>query len=110
MYFYRYILQLKSKGFALFVTILLGWIHPNFIAPLFNEFKPLSNQAVITHLNHLAEKVKFPLKKILWMNGSIRSAHSNAYFYGFGKTKVIVIYDTLLAKLNQREITSVVCH
>lgn len=44
------------------------------------------------------------------MNGSVRSAHSNAYFYGFGKTKVIVLYDTLLAKLNQREITSVVCH
>jgi STE24 endopeptidase len=78
----------------------LGWIHPNLIAPLFNEFKPLSNQSVIFHLNHLAEKVKFPLKKILWMNGSIRSAHSNAYFYGFGKTKVIVLYDTLLSKLN----------
>jgi STE24 endopeptidase len=44
------------------------------------------------------------------MNGSIRSAHSNAYFYGFGRTKVIVLFDTLLAKLSQKEITSVVCH
>lgn len=111
-YFYLFlqVIYTKFQIFALVVTILLGWIHPNLIAPLFNQFKELADQNVISRLSHLAEKVSFPLKKILWMNGSVRSAHSNAYFYGFGRTKVIVLYDTLLAKLNSKEIASVVCH
>ncbi len=88
--------------FALIVTILLGWIHPNLIAPLFNEFKPLSNSNIISNVNYLAQKLNFPLKKILYMNESVRSAHSNAYFYGFVKTKIIVIYDTLMIKLNPK--------
>jgi STE24 endopeptidase len=62
------------------------------------------------HIRHLAEKLGFPLKKLLWMNGSLRSDHSNAYYYGFGNTKVIVLYDTLLQRLHPKETASVVCH
>ena len=54
--------------------------------------------------------MKFPLKNIKWNNSRSIAAHSNAYFYGFGQTKVIVLHDTLLTKLNPKEITSVVCH
>jgi STE24 endopeptidase len=92
------------------VTILLNFIHPNLIAPFFNEFKQLANRDVSLHLKYLAEKVKFPLKNIKWNNSRSVAAHSNAYFYGFGQTKVIVLHDTLLTKLNPKEITSVVCH
>ena len=91
-----------KKIFSLFVTILLNFIHPNLIAPLFNEFKPLANRDVSSSLKHLAEKVQFPLKNIKWINGNSVAAHSNAYFYGFGQTKVIVLHDTLLTKLNPR--------
>jgi STE24 endopeptidase len=50
-------------------------------------------------IHDLADRTLFPVKNIFLMNGSIRSDHSNAYFYGFGPQKVIVIYDTLILKL-----------
>lgn len=96
--------------FIIIVALTLTWIHPNFIAPLFNEFKELNNPLLKVKIHHLANLTKFPLNKIYWMNSSIRSAHSNAYFYGFGKNKMIVLYDTLLKELNCDEISSVICH
>lgn len=78
------------------ITIIMLTIYPNFIAPLFNKFEELENGELKTAINKLANLIKFPLKKILKMDGSKRSAHSNAYFFGFWKDKRIVLYDTLI--------------
>jgi STE24 endopeptidase len=64
--------------------IFVVWIQPNLIAPLFNEFKQISNPNIVLELKNLAEKINFSLTKILLMNESSRSAHMNAYFYGLG--------------------------
>ena len=70
-------------------------IFPNYIQPLFNKFTELPEGELKTKIYALAERLKFPLKKLFIVDESSRSAHSNAYFFGFGKDKRIVLYDTL---------------
>ncbi|TPP67904.1 Peptidase family M48 containing protein [Fasciola gigantica] len=72
------------------------FIYPEFIAPLFDRYAPLPNGSLREKIEGLASAIEFPLKKLLVVEGSKRSAHSNAYFYGFGKNKRIVLYDTLI--------------
>ncbi|VDP82850.1 unnamed protein product [Schistosoma mattheei] len=72
------------------------FVYPEFIAPLFDRYEPLPDGSLKTKIETLAASIKFPLKKLLVVEGSRRSAHSNAYFYGFGKNKRIVIFDTLI--------------
>lgn len=62
------------------------------------------------NINKLAESLKFPLTKIYVIDGSKRSNHSNAYFYGFWKNKRIVLFDTLFKHMNDDEILAVMCH
>jgi STE24 endopeptidase len=57
-------------------------IYPNYIAPLFNKFEELPCGSLKNRINNLAESIQFPLTKILVMDGSRRSDHSNAYFFG----------------------------
>lgn len=83
-------------GFAVFASLTLMLLFPNFIAPLFNKFQPLGNFELKQEIEKLAARVNFPLVKIYEIDGSKRSAHSNAYFYGFWWAKRIVLYDTLL--------------
>ena len=72
-------------------------VYPNFIAPLFNTFKELPEEGELrARIDKMAAKLNFPLKKVYIMDGSTRSSHSNAYQYGFGSNKRIVIYDTLI--------------
>lgn len=104
-YFYIY-----AEIFALVLILLLMWIYPNIIAPLFNKFSELEDGKLKTSLYNLAEKVKFPLKKIYLVDASRRTAHSNAYLYGFGSNKRIVLFDTLINKLENNEIEAVLCH
>ena len=80
----------------LFRTLLLI---PIFIAPLFNEFKKLSDLKIIEVVNNLSKRTNFSVSNIYVMDGSKRSAHSNAYFTGFHKSKRIVFFDTLLSML-----------
>ncbi|KER28247.1 hypothetical protein T265_13631, partial [Opisthorchis viverrini] len=82
--------------FTLIITLFLMFIYPEFIAPLFDRYVPLPEGELRTKIEALAAKISFPLKKLLVVEGSKRSAHSNAYFYGFGKNKRIVLYDTLI--------------
>lgn len=70
-------------------------IYPNIIAPLFNKFTLLQPGSLKTAIDKLASLNGFPLKEVYVVDGSTRSSHSNAYFYGFGKNKRIVLYDTL---------------
>ena len=91
-------------------NLLLLFIFPTFIAPLFNKFTPLSDPDLATRIKHLAQRCGFALNGLFVMDGSRRSAHGNAYFTGFGKSRRIVFFDTLLARLNADEIEAVLAH
>ena len=84
-------------GFTLFMMIL----YPEFIAPLFDKYTPLPEGELRTEIEKLAASIDFPLYKLFVVEGSKRSSHSNAYFYGFFKFKRIVLFDTLLEE-NER--------
>jgi len=86
------------------------FVFPTWIAPLFNKFTPLDNPELADRINNLALRCHFALKGLFVMDGSKRSAHGNAYFTGFGKSRRIVFFDTLLGKLNPEEIEAVLAH
>jgi STE24 endopeptidase len=85
-------------------------IYPIFIAPLFNKFEPLKDEALATRINALLTRCGFKSKGLFVMDGSKRSAHGNAYFTGFGAAKRIVFFDTLLASLTPEEVEAVLAH
>ncbi len=97
---------------GLFVVFSLGLsvIYPLFIAPLFNKFTPLEEGELKTKLEVLLSKCGFKASGLFVMDASKRSKHSNAYFTGFGKSKRVVLYDTLVAQLTPAEIESVLGH
>ena len=97
----------------LLVTGFMIAVQPLFvhvIAPMFNKFTPLEDGELRTAIEAFSEKVNFPIARIDMMDGSRRSAHSNAYFSGFGKSRRIALFDTLLEKHSTEEIVSVVAH
>lgn len=93
-------------GFNLFLLA----VYPNWIAPLFNKFSPLENDALKARIETLLQKCGFESSGLFVMDGSRRSSHGNAYFTGFGKTKRIVFFDTLLDRLEASEIEAVLAH
>ena len=95
------------------LTVFMIAIQPLFvhvIAPMFNKFTPLEEGDLRKEIEKYTSKVDFPLVRIDIMDGSKRSAHSNAYFTGFGKSRRIAIFDTLVEKHSTKEIVSVVAH
>ena len=93
-------------GFNLLVLVLF----PTVIAPLFNKFKPLDDEALKARVTALMQRCGFAAKGLFVMDGSKRSAHANAYFTGFGAAKRVVFYDTLLKQLNPAEVDAVLAH
>jgi len=91
-------------------NLLVLLIFPTVIAPLFNRFTPLDNPELSERVHALAQRCGFSLGGLFVMDGSRRSAHGNAYFTGFGKSRRIVFFDTLLARLNADEIEAVLAH
>src|SRR3989339_1239711 len=91
-------------------NLLILFIYPTFIAPLFNKFTPLQDEAMKARIAALLGKCGFTAKGLFVMDGSKRSAHGNAYFTGFGKTKRIVFFDTLLERLSGNEVEAVLAH
>lgn len=91
-------------------NLLAIWAYPTLIAPLFNKFSPLEEGAVRQRVQALLQRTGFRSKGIFVMDGSRRSAHGNAYFTGFGKSKRIVFFDTLLNNLNESEVEAVLAH
>ena len=91
-------------------NLLILFIYPSFIAPLFNKFSPLQDDAMKSRIETLLAKCGFTAQGLFVMDGSKRSAHGNAYFTGFGKTKRIVFFDTLLERLSINEIEAVLAH
>ena len=95
------------------LTVFMIAIQPLFvhvIAPMFNKFTPLEEGDLRKEIEKYTSKVDFSLSRIDIMDGSKRSAHSNAYFTGFGKSRRIAIFDTLVEKHSTKEIVSVVAH
>jgi len=97
-------------AFWMSFNLLVLLIYPTFIAPMFNKFSPLEDGAMRQRIEALLERCGFRSSGLFVMDGSRRSAHGNAYFTGFGRTKRIVFFDTLLDKLNPPEIEAVLAH
>lgn len=89
---------------------ILMWAYPKWIAPIFNKFSPLEDEAMKLRISKLLERTGFESNGIFVMDGSSRSGHGNAYFTGMGKNKRIVFFDTLLEKLSPEEVEAVLAH
>ena len=85
-------------------------LYPTVIAPLFNKFEPLADEALKSRVQALMARCGFEAKGLFVMDGSRRSAHGNAYFTGLGAAKRVVFFDTLLAKLSPGEVEAVLAH
>lgn len=96
--------------FMLGVQLIALTVYPTLIAPLWNKFTPLPDGALREGIEALASSLNFPLKKLFVVDGSTRSAHSNAYFFGLGKNKRIVLFDTLVEQCSTDQIVAVLAH
>lgn len=90
--------------------LLMQWLYPALIAPLFNRFTPLTDAALHRRIEALLARCGFASRGIYVMDGSRRSGHGNAYFTGLGRHKRIVFYDTLLDSLSDEETEAVLAH
>mgnify|MGYP001821083585 CR=1 FL=1 len=91
-------------------SLLMMWIYPTWIAPIFNKFEPLEEGETLNRITSLLKRCGFNSKGIFVIDGSKRSSHGNAYFAGFGRNKRIVFFDTLLKMLNDDELEAVLAH
>jgi STE24 endopeptidase len=94
---------------SVFNIVMLA-VYPTFIAPLFNKFTPLTDENLKARIEALLTKCGFKSQGLFVMDGSSRSSHGNAYFTGFGSSKRVVFFDTLLSRLNTEEIEAVLAH
>ena len=90
--------------------LLILWLFPRVIAPLFNKFEPIENKELEHRIDTLMGKVGLRAKGVFRMDAGKRSRHTNAYFTGIGKSKRIVLFDTLLASHTEEEILSILAH
>ena len=91
-------------------SLLISWIEPTLIAPLFNKFTSLEDDELKQRIESLLDRCGFQSKGIFVMDGSRRSGHGNAYFTGLGSNKRIVFFDTLIDSLNNDELEAVLAH
>ncbi len=92
------------------VTLALAYVAPAWIMPLFNKFAPLDEGELKTEIHAMAEHCRFPLREVMVMDGSKRSAKSNAFFTGIGKNKRIALFDTLVERHTTPELVAVLAH
>ena len=95
--------------FSVFV-LAITYLAPSLIMPLFNKFEPMEEGALKDAIYNMAKECEFPLTEITVMDGSRRSAKSNAFFMGFGKNKKIALYDTLVENHSTEELVAVLAH
>lgn len=91
-------------------SLLLMWIYPKWIAPLFNKFEPLPDESLRLRIEHLLQRTGFHSDGIFIMDGSKRSGHGNAYFTGLGRHKRIVFFDTLLKDMTADQVEAILAH
>jgi len=101
---------LWAWGLWLLVMLLMAWAWPAFIAPLFNRFSPLTDQALKARIEALLARCGFTSRGVFVVDSSRRSSHGNAYFTGIGRHKRIVFFDTLLDTLTGAEVEAVLAH
>lgn len=99
-------------GFVLMLFIAIGAniIYPLIIAPIFNKFTPLNDEALKSRIEGIMQRVGFKANGIFVMDASKRDGRLNAYFGGFGKAKRVVLFDTLLSKVSQNELLAILGH
>ncbi|PLX89426.1 MAG: peptidase M48 [Desulfuromonas sp.] len=97
-------------GFWAVLTVFLLYLSPVLIEPLFFKMEPLKNTALAEQVRQLLGKVGLEAGKVLQVDASRRSGHSNAYFTGIGRVKRVVFFDTLLDQLSDKELLAVLAH
>jgi STE24 endopeptidase len=97
-------------GFFLIFSLFMMYISPYVIEPIFNKFSPIEEEGLEDKIKELLQKINIKVSKVFKMDASKRSRHTNAYFTGIGRVKRIILYDTLLEKMDQDEILSVLAH
>ncbi len=91
-------------------SLLMTWLAPRLILPLFYKFQPMKDEALRAAIVKLSQKLAFPIGDVSVVDGSRRSTKGNAFFTGFGATKRIALFDTLIANHSQDEILAVLAH
>ena len=97
-------------GFFAVVTLFLMYVSPYVIEPLFFKFKPVSKEGLEEDIRILMDKAGLKVSRVMEVDASRRSRHSNAYFTGIGRVKRIVLFDTLLEQMDNREIIAILAH
>ncbi|RDI72471.1 M48 family metallopeptidase [Halopelagius longus] len=99
-------------GWAAVVGLSLAMlvIYPRFVAPLFNDFEPVEAGALRDAVEDVFDRAGFDCEQVYEMDASRRSSHSNAYFVGFGRTKRVVLFDTLIEQMDRRAMQAVLAH
>jgi STE24 endopeptidase len=93
-------------GFSLLMMV----VYPRFVAPLFNDFDPVESGALRDAVDDVFERAGFECEQVYEMDASRRSSHSNAYFVGFGRTKRVVLFDTLVEQMDRESVQAVLAH
>ena len=101
---------LYAWGLMALLSVVMPKVYTQFIAPMFNKFTPLEDGELRNLIENYSKEVDFPLTEVYVVDGSKRSAHSNAYFTGFGKNKRIVLFDTLMEDHTNEEILAILAH
>jgi STE24 endopeptidase len=96
--------------FLTVISLVLLYLSPSVIEPLFSKFEPLHSEQLKTEIQALMDKAGLEVRHVQQMDASRRSKHSNAYFSGIGRVKRIVLFDTLLERLETQEILAVLAH
>ncbi len=97
-------------GFFLLFGIFMMYISPYVIEPLFHKFTPIENEELESGIRTLMQKAGIKVSRVFRMDASKRTKHTNAYFTGIGKVKRIVLYDTLIEKMDNNEVLAVLAH
>lgn len=97
-------------GLVTAASLLLAYVAPTWILPLFNQFQPLPDGSLRQSIEEMAKQCDYPLTEVSVMDGSKRSTKSNAFFTGFGKNKRIALFDTLIEKHTEEELVGVLAH
>ncbi len=101
---------LYAWGAVTIFTLVMQYVAPTWIMPIFNKFTPLEEGELRTAIENYTAKVDFPLQGLFVIDGSKRSSKSNAFFTGFGKNKRVALYDTLIENHTNEELVAVLAH
>jgi STE24 endopeptidase len=101
---------LYAWGAVTAFSLIMQYVAPTWIMPLFNKFTPLEEGELRTAIENYSDKVDFPLQGLFVIDGSKRSSKSNAFFTGFGKNKRVALYDTLIENHTNDELVAVLAH